>query len=43
MITLEMERKKDRQTPEAKEKMIMSCLRWDSNPRLSALRTGART
>ena len=32
MITLGWkERKKERQTPEANEKMKMSCLRWDLN------------
>ena len=40
MITLEMQRKKERrkkerQTPEAYEKMKMSCFRWDLNPRHS--------
>ena len=33
------ERKKERKTPEANEKM--SCLRWDLNPRHSALQTDA--
>ena len=31
-MTLEMERKKERQTPAANEKMKMSCIRWDLNP-----------
>ena len=35
------ERKKERKTNEANEKM--SCLRWDLNPRHSALRTDALT
>ena len=37
------ERKKERKTPEAMKKMKMSCLRWDLNPRHSALRTDALT
>ena len=35
----DVERKKERKTPEAMENK--SCLRWDSNPRHSVLRTDA--
>ena len=41
-VTGDVERKKERKTPEANGKMkIESCLRWDSNPRHSVLQTDA--